>query len=92
MYRRETATLPKPFTGMDFVLSDDGHCSEVAGYTTGFTTPEELLAAVGLQGKTLSQTDEDDSGFRFEGENLSVVEVYKPTRVEGRYTDFLVAG
>lgn len=92
MYRTETATLPSPMTGLDFVLSDDGLCREVAGYTTGFSTPEELLKKVGVAGETLTRQNEDDTGIRFDVPELNTVMVYKPNRIPDQYSDFLVVG
>jgi len=92
LYRAETVALPAPLTGVDFVLSDEGRCREVAGYTNGFDSPEDLLGEVGIRRKELDRLDEDDTAIRFRAPNLSVVEVYKPGRVADRYADFLVAG
>jgi hypothetical protein len=91
MYRMETVSLPKPLTGVDFVLSDEGLCREVAGYTLGFDSPEDLLEEVGIRRTDLDRLDEDDSAIRFKTPDLSVVEVYKPGRIAERYADFLVA-
>ncbi len=92
MYRVETANLPEAFTGLDFVMSSDGFCREVAGFTRGFPSPEELLETVGLLGKDTVRTEEDDTGIRYEASEAQTVLVYKPNRVPDRYSDFLVTG
>lgn len=92
MYRMETASLPEPITGLDFVMSSDGFCREVAGFTRGFASPEDLLETIGLPGKDLVRTEEDDTGIRYEASEAKTVLVYKPNRVPDRYSDFLVTG
>lgn len=92
MYRMETATLPEPLTGLDFVMSSDGFCREVAGFTRGFTSPEELLETIGIHGEDLVRTEEDDTGIRYEAPEAKTVLVYKPNRVPDRFSDFLVIG
>lgn len=92
LYRAETVNLPEPMTGLDFVLSNDGLCREVAGYTKGFSSPEDLLKEIGIQGKSLVRADEDDTRIRYEAPETKSVLVYKPSRIADRYTDFLVIG
>ncbi len=92
LYRQETTTLPKPLTGLDFVLTEEGLCNEVDGYTNGFASPEELLAAVDLSHKVSDVLEQDDRAITYEAPSLGRIEVFQPSRFEGLFADFAIVG
>ena len=92
MYRKPAVTLPQPYTGLDFVIAQDGRCNEVAAFTDGFKTPGELLQAAGLDEHVGGRVDENDKAIRFRSDTARYVDVLKPLRIPDCYSDLVIEG
>lgn len=92
MYRAPAVSLPQPYTGLDFVIAEDGLCSEVAAFTDGFKSPAELLHAAGLEKRVGVKLEENDKAIRYSADGADFVEILKPHRIAEHYADFAIVG
>ena len=92
MYRTPAVTLPQPYTGLDFVIAEDGLCNEVAAFTDGFKSPVELLHAAGLEKHVGLKVEENDKAIRYGLDGADFVEVLKPHRIPEYYADLVIVG
>lgn len=92
MYRTPAVSLPQPYTGLDFVIAQNGLCNEVGVFTDGFKSPGELLDAVGLEKRAGLKVEEDDKAIRYGLDGAEFVEVLKPHRIAEHYADLVIVG